>query len=133
MGKHEIEAFLIHLAVNHNISFSTQNQALNSLLFLNEQVFHVEADMDIMAIRTRQSQRLPVVLSREQVSQIITLMNDKTQLMTKLIYGCVLRSPEVVRLRIQDIDFDQKQIIVREAKGNKGRATFSPRNLVVAN
>jgi integron integrase len=130
MGKHEIEAFLSHLAINRNVSSSTQNQALNALLFLYKQVLHVETDMEIRATRARQSQRLPVVLSREQVLQIIALMNDKNRLMAKLMYGCGLRSQEVLRLRIQDIDFEQKQIIVREAKGNKDRVTFLPRILV---
>lgn len=130
MGKHEIEAFLSYLAVNRNVSSSTQNQALNAIVFLYREVLHVETDMEIRATRARQSQRLPVVLSREQVLQIITLLNDKTRLMAKLMYGCGLRSLEVVRLRVQDVDFDQKQIIVREAKGNKDRVTFLPQNIV---
>jgi len=130
MGKHEIEAFLSHLAVNRDVSASTQNQALNAILFLYKQVLHIEADMEIRATRARQSQRLPVVLSREQVSQIMTLLYDKPRLMAKLMYGCGLRSLEVIRLRIHDIDFEQKQIVVREAKGNKDRVTFLPQNLV---
>jgi integron integrase len=130
MGKHEIEAFLSHLAVNRNVTASTQNQALNAILFLYKQVLHIEADMEIRATRARQSQRLPVVLSREQVAQIMTLLNDKPRLMAKLMYGCGLRSLEVIRLRIQDIDFEQKQIVAREAKGNKDRVTFLPQNLI---
>lgn len=130
MGKSEVEAFLSHLALNRNVAAATQNQALNAIVFLYKQVLHIDFDLDIRATRARKSTRLPVVLSREQVLNIIKDLQGAPNLMARLMYGCGLRSLEVIRLRIQDIDFDQKQIIVREAKGNKDRTTFLPENII---
>ena len=129
MGKAEVEAFLSHLAINRNVSASTQNQAFNAIVFLYRQVLGVNFDLDIRASRARKSVRLPVVLSRRQVTCIINILTGAPNLMAKLMYGCGLRSLEVIRLRVHDIDFDQKHIIVREAKGNKDRVTFLPDNL----
>ena len=129
MGKPEVEAFLSHLAINRNVSASTQNQAFNAIVFLYKQVLGVDFDLDIRASRARKSVRLPVVLSRQQVADIIDTLSGAPNLMAKLMYGCGLRSLEVIRLRVHDIDFDQKHIIVREAKGNKDRVTFLPDNL----
>ena len=129
MGKHEVEAFLSHLAINRNVSASTQNQAFNAIAFHYRQVLGVDFDLDIRASRARTSARLPVVLSRQQVADIINTLSGTPNLMAKLMYGCGLRSLEVIRLRVHDIDFDQKQIIVREAKGNKDRVTFLPDNV----
>ena len=121
MGKSEVEAFLSHLALKRNVAASTQNQAFNAIAFLYKQVLGIDFDLDIRAARSRKSMRLPVVLSRQQVADIISTLNGTANLMAKLMYGCGLRSLEVIRLRVHDIDFDQKQIIVREAKGNKDR------------
>ena len=132
MGKSEVEAFLSHLALKRNVAASTQNQAFNAIAFLYKQVLGIDFDLDVRASRSRKSMHLPVVLSRQQVADIISTLNGTANLMAKLMYGCGLRSLEVIRLRVHDIDFDQKQIIVREAKGNKDRVTFLPENLVTA-
>ncbi len=129
MGKAEVESFLSHLAINRNVSASTQNLAFNAIVFLYRQVLGVDFDLDIRASRARTSVRLPVVLSRQQVADIINTLSGTPNLMAKLMYGCGLRSLEVIRLRVHDVDFDQKHIIVREAKGNKDRVTFLPDNL----
>lgn len=129
MGKYEIESYLSHLATNRNVSASTQNQALNAILFLYKKVLGVEFDLDIKACRARTSQRLPVVLSREEVSKIIAELGGRAQLMAMLMYGTGMRSFEVIRLRVQDIDFENEKITIREAKGNKDRMTFLPDNL----
>jgi integron integrase len=130
MGKTEIEGFLSHLAMDRGVSASTQNQAFNAILFLYKQVLALDCDLDIRASRARTSKRLPVVLSRNEIADIINHLYGVPKLMAQLMYGCGLRSLEVMRLRIQDIDFEQNKIIVREAKGNKDRATFLPNNLV---
>ena len=130
MGKSEVESFLSHLALNRGVSASTQNQAFNAIVFLYKQVLNVDFDLDIRATRARKSKRLPVVLTREEVTNILNQLNGVSKFLTQLMYGCGLRSLEVIRLRIHDIDFSQKQIIIRAAKGNKDRVTFLPDNLV---
>lgn len=129
MGKAEVEAFLSHLALERHVSASTQNQAFNAIVFLYKQVLNIDFDLDIRASRARKSKRLPVVLTRTEVINIIECLYGSPKLLTQLMYGCGLRSLEVIRLRVQDIDFGQKQVIVRAAKGNKDRATFLPNNL----
>ena len=129
MGKEEVEAFLSDLAINKGVSASTQNQAFNAIVFLYKQVLHLDFDWDIRASRARRSKRLPVVLTRGEVNDIIKCLYGSPKLLTQLMYGCGLRSLEVIRLRVQDIDFGQKQIIVRAGKGNKDRSTFLPNNL----
>lgn len=129
MGKFEIESYLSHLAINRHVSASTQNLAFNAIIFLYKQVLNIDFDLDIRASRARLSQRLPVVLTRNEVRDIINCLNGVPKLLTQLMYGCGLRSVEVIRLRVHDIDFGQKQIIVRAAKGNKDRSTFLPSNL----
>lgn len=129
MGKQEIEAFLSHLAINRSVSAATQNLAFNAIAFLYKQVLNIDFDLAIRASRARKSPRLPVVLSRHEVDLIIGHLSGTSRLLIQLMYGAGLRSIEAIRLRVHDIDFEQKQIIVRAAKGNKDRATFLPVNL----
>jgi len=129
MGKAEIEQFLSYLAIKRHVSASTQNQAFNAILFLYKQVLAIELEADIRATRARKTQRLPTVLSRDETAIIINHMKGTTKLLAQLMYGSGLRSLEVIRLRIYDIDFSQKQIIVRAGKGNKDRVTFLPANV----
>ncbi len=126
MGKFEVEAFLSYLAITRGVAASTQNQAFSAIVFLYKQVLNVEFDLDIRAKRARKSPRLPVVLSRSEVADIIDELSGVSQVMTKLMYGCGMRSLEVMRLRVHDIDFGQKKIVIRAAKGNKDRMTFLP-------
>ena len=130
MGAAEIEAFLTHLAKDESVSASTQNQALNALLFLYRNVLQIDFPVPLHALRAKRSERLPTVLSKAEVTRVISGMQGLHQLMTKLLYGCGLRLMECMRLRVKDIDFEQSQVIVREGKGEKDRATMLPASLV---
>ena len=126
MGKHEIERFLSHLAMNRNVAKNTQNQAMNAIFFLYKYVLNMPVNDKIEAVRTRKPKRLPTVLSRNEVARLISIIKGTHQIMAKLLYGSGLRLMETVRLRVQDLDFDNKQLMVRDGKGNKDRATLLP-------
>ena len=126
MGKVEIERFLSHLAVNRQVSASTQNQAYNALLFLYKHVLDIPFDFDIRARRSRKPAQLPTVLSRDEVARLLHSMGGTTRLMAELMYGSGLRSQEVIRLRVHDIDFDNAQIYIRNSKGGKDRKSLLP-------
>jgi len=130
MGAAEIEDFLTHLAKEENVSSSTQNQALNALLFLYRNVLQIDLPVPLHALRAKRSEHLPTVLSKDEVMRVISGMQGLHQLMAKLLYGCGLCLMECMRLRVKDIDFEQFQIIVREGKGEKDRATMLPASLV---
>lgn len=130
MGAVEVEAFLIHLAKDENVSASTQNQALNALLFLYRNVLQKDLAIPIHALCAKPSEHLPTVLSKEETTRILSTMQGLHQLMAKLLYGCGLRLMECMRLRVKDIDFEQSQIIIREGKGEKDRVTMLPSSLV---
>ena len=126
MGKKEIETFLSHLAEQRKVAASTQNQAFNALIFLYSQVLKLEVGEGIDAVRAKLPQRLPNVLSKEQVVKVLGSMNGEHQLMAKIMYGCGLRLMECLRLRVKDIDFELNQIVVRSGKGAKDRITVFP-------
>jgi len=126
MGGPEIEKFLSFLAVERNVSASTQNQALCALLFLYQGVLGVELDYPINSVRAKRPKRLPTVLTRSEVQGLIGCMSGKYRLMTRLLYGSGLRLMECIRLRVKDIDFGQHQIIIRDGKGLKDRITILP-------
>ena len=126
MGKPEIEAFLTYLVMKRNVAFSTQNQAFNSILFLYNHVLDVEMPEDINACRSKKPVRVPTVMTREETLKLIGSMHGTHQLMAKLMYGCGLRVIECVRLRVKDVDFAMKQIVVRDGKGKKDRITVLP-------
>ena len=130
MGSFEIEQFLTYLAVEQHVAASTQNQALAALLFLYQQVLHLELDHRIDALRAKQSDRLPTVMSSSEVKRVLVNLPDNYQLPAKLMYGCGLRIMECLRLRVKDVDFEQHQIIVRSGKGNKDRDTLLPDSLL---
>ena len=130
MGAVEIETFLTHLAKEDNVSASTQNQALNALLFLYRSVLKIDLAIPIHALRAKRSELLPTVLSKEETAQVLSGVQGLHQLMAKLLYGSGLRLMECLRLRVKDIDFEQFQIIIREGKGEKDRATMLPASLV---
>ncbi len=129
MAEPEIEAFLNHLAVHRNVAASTQNQAFNALIFLYKQVLKVELKDDINAIRAKRPIKVPVVMSKVEVSALIKALTEPHRLMAGLLYGTGMRIMECVRLRVKDIDFDQKQIIIRNGKGMKHRITMLPVSL----
>ena len=125
----KVEDFLSYLAIDRKVAVSTQNQAMNALVFLYKQVLETPLEKRIDAIRSTKNRKIPVVLTHEEVRQIITLLSGVKQLIVKVLYGSGLRITEALRLRIQDLDFDYKQIIVRSGKGNKDRVTTFPDTL----
>jgi len=127
MGKAEIERFLSHLAINRGVAAATQNQALNSILFLYREVLDLPVADGISAARTRRGRRLPTVLTREEVARLLGEMRGVNLIMAKLLFGSGLRLMEVIRLRVHDLDFERRQILVRDAKGGKDRATVFPK------
>lgn len=124
----EISEFLTHLAVEGNVSASTQNQAFSALLFLYREV--LEKDVAIDAVRAKKPDRLPVVLSVDEVRRVLQELPDgPIRLMGGLMYGSGMRLMECCRLRVKDVDFDRKQITVRDGKGEKDRMTPLPDRL----
>jgi integron integrase len=129
MGAAQIKAFLEHLAIDLHVSASTQNQALNALVFLYREIIHQDFGDLGDVLRASRPKRLPVVLSGPEVKRILSAMQGTPQLMAKLLYGTGLRLMECVQLRVKDIDFDRHQILVRAGKGDKDRATMLPEAL----
>jgi integron integrase len=123
----DVKAYLEHLAVQRSVSASTQNQALNALVFLFEHVLKKELGVIGEFTRAKRPVRLPVVLTREEVDKLLKALPQTYSLMAGLLYGSGLRLMECVRLRVKDIDFAQKQIIVRDGKGQKDRITVLPK------
>jgi len=130
MGADEIRAYLTHLAVVKNVSASTQNQALSALLFLYKRVLNIQPDWIDDVVRAKRPKRLPVVLSRDEVRLILSSIQGVNGLIARMLYGTGMRLMECLRLRIKDIDFEQKQVLVREGKGNKDRITTLPEVLI---
>ncbi len=129
MGSREVNEFLTYLAVERTVSASTQNQALSGLLFLYRKVLEMELVFD--AERAKLPERLPVVLSLDEVRRVLAQVPPgPLRLMAGLMYGAGLRLMEACRLRVKDIDFDRKQILVRDGKGKKDRAVPLPQRLV---
>ncbi len=114
------------LAVRRQVSASTQNQALSALLFLYRDVLAIPIGDVSSVVRARTPERLPVVLSRDEVGAILKQLTGTTRLFVMLLYGTGLRLEECLDLRVKDIDFDRHQIIVRQGKGRKDRVTMLP-------
>ncbi len=119
----KIEAFLTSLAVHDRVAASTQNQAMNALVFLYRQVLKMPLDQRIDAVRAERKVNVPVVLTSQEVAKLLPFLEGEPQLIVKLLYGSGLRIMEAVRLRIKDIDFQMKQVTVRSGKGEKDRFT----------
>lgn len=126
MGEPEINQFLTDLAVNKNVSASTQNQALSAILFLYQHVLKKPLEWVNPAVRAKKPKRLPVVLTREEVKAIINEMSGAPKLIATLLYGAGLRLDECLKLRFKDINFTRNQIMVRDGKGQKDRVTTLP-------
>jgi integron integrase len=129
-GEKKIEQFLTHLAVKSNVSPATQNQAMNALVFLYKRVLKEPLQDEINAVRAPRKVNIPVVLTREEVRQLIDIMENTPQLIVKLLYGSGLRIMEAVRLRVKDIDYQMKQVTVRSGKGAKDRVTTFPSSII---
>ncbi len=126
MGVQEVEAFLTHLASARKVSPATHRQALSALLFLYRQVLDVQLPWMQEIGRPQARQRLPVVLSREEVARLLPQIDANYQLIVRLLYGSGLRLMEGLRLRIKDLDFDRRVIMVRDGKGGKDRVVMLP-------
>lgn len=129
MAEPEINAFLSHLAVKEKVSASTQNQALSALLFVYRHVLSREIGNLGEVIRAKKPKRLPVVMTREEVKAVLASLSGDKWLMASLMYGAGLRLMECLRLRVQDIDFGRREILVRDGKGTKDRRTMLPESL----
>lgn len=131
MGGAEIEAFLTHLAVKRNVAGATQNQALAALLFLYKEVLKVDLPWLSGIVRAKKPKHLPVVLTRDEVSRVLTQMSGVKWMVATLLYGSGLRLLEALRLRVKDVEFARGEVVVRDGKGQKDRVTMLPRTLVV--
>lgn len=132
MGLAEVEAFLSSLAVERNVSASTQNQALAALLFLYKEVLNIELPWLQDVTRAKRPKRLPSVLTKQEVHALFAQLppDGEVPLVVRLLYGTGMRVLEGLRLRVKDIDLARHEIIIREGKGNKDRVTVLPQSLV---
>lgn len=130
MGADEVAAFLSDLAVNRQVSASTQNQAKAALLFLYKQVLQQDLPWLSEVVAAKQSRRLPVVLTQREVRELLLYMDGTMWLAASLLYGTGMRLLECLRLRVKDVEFERREIIVRKGKGNKDRVTVLPENLI---
>ena len=131
MGAHEVEAFLTHLAVEGNVAAATQNQALSAILFLYREVLCINLPWLDGVVRAKTPQRLPVVLTRQEVASVLERMSGVYGLLARLLYGTGMRLMECVRLRVKDVDFERAEIVVRDGKGAKDRVTMLPQALII--
>ncbi len=125
----KIESFLTDLAVHGNVAAATQNQAMNALVFLYKRVLDHAMEGRINTVRADKKINVPVVMTREEVATVISVLDGTAQLVAKLLYGSGVRIMEAVRLRVKDIDFQMKQLTVRAGKGDKDRFTTFPATL----
>ena len=132
LGADEIRAYLTHLAVARKVAPPTQNQALSALLFLYRRVLGIELPWIDDVVRAKKSARLPVVLTVDEVQAVLAELQGVYWLIASLLYGSGLRLMECLRLRVKDLDFDQRQIVVRSGKGGKDRVTVLPNSVVTA-
>jgi integron integrase len=130
MGAAEVEAFLTHLAVARNVSASTQNQAKSAILYLYKEVLGIDLPWLDNVTQAKAPKRLPVVLTQAEVQAILSRLDGTMWLIASLLYGSGLRIMEALRLRVKDIDFARREILVREGKGFKDRVTMLPISLV---
>ena len=130
MSAAEVEAFLTHLAVERDVSASTQNQAKSALLFLYREVLAIELPWLENVTTAKTPKRLPVVLTEDEVKRVLGQMEGTLWLMFSLLYGTGMRLMECVRLRVKDVEFSRREIIVREGKGFKDRVTMLPQILL---
>ena len=130
MGTAQVEAFLTHLAVAGHVAASTQNQAKSAILFLYREVLEQELPWLDNVTQARQPQRLPVVLTQAEVQALLSRLAYTHWLIASLLYGTGMRVLEAARLRVKDVEFSRKEILVRDGKGYKDRVTMLPLALV---
>ncbi|MBE9471802.1 MAG: integron integrase [Chloroflexi bacterium] len=132
MGYSDVRAFLLHLATKEGVAASTQNQALNALLFLYREVLEKDLDGPIKAIRAKSAKRVPTVLTRQEALAVIERLSDTYRLAAQLLYGSGLRLMECMRLRVGDLDLPGRQIVVRNSEGARDRVTVLPDSVIPA-
>jgi integron integrase len=125
----DVKDFMTHLAVERDVSVSTQNQAFNAILFLFRHILEKSIDNIGEAIRAKRTRRLPVVLSKKELENLLSHLSGINLLMAKVIYGCGLRLQECLQLRVKDIDFERSTITIRQSKGDKDRETVLPESI----
>ncbi|MBS1188546.1 MAG: integron integrase [Rhodocyclaceae bacterium] len=130
VGAPEVEAFLTDLAVNGKVSAATQTQALSAILFLYREVLGMDLPWLEGLVRAKPSRRIPTVLTPAEVSRLLACMDGTYGLMARLLYGTGMRLMECVRLRVKDVDFGRREVLVRDGKGGKDRVTMLPSSLV---
>ena len=130
LGAREVEAFLTHLAVDRDVAAATQNQAQSALLFLYREVLGVDLPWLDDVVRARRPRKLPVVLTVDEVARVLERLEGTHRLIGRLLYGAGLRILEALRLRVHDVEFTRRAILVRDGKGQKDRITMLPRGAV---
>jgi len=131
LGAKEVEAFLSFLATERQVSPSTQNQAKSALLFLYKELLRVQLPWLDEVVGAKSRQRLPVVLTPSEVRALLNELGGTAWLVASLLYGTGMRLLEGLRLRVKDVDFERRELIVRDGKGAKDRVTVLPENLVL--
>ncbi len=131
MGAPEIRAFLLHLAKDRHVAASTQNQALSAILFLYREVLQKEVE-PILLSRAKRPERLPTVLTQDEVRRLLQHLGGTHKLMAQLLYGSGLRLMECIRLRVKDVDFKYRTLTVRDGKGAKDRIVPLPETVLPA-
>ena len=129
LGVDEIESFLTHLAVNWYVSASTQNQALQSILFLYKEVLDNPIEQKVDSLRAKKKKRLPTVLTMSEVKIILSNLNGIYKLIVELLYGAGLRLNECLTLRVKEIDFERYRINIIDGKGGRDRITLLPKTI----
>jgi len=130
LGASEVSAFLAHLAVERHVSASTQNQAKAALLFLYKRFLGRELPWLEEVVQAKRTERLPVVLTPREVRALLDQMSGTMGLVARILYGTGMRLMEGLRLRVKDLDFDGREVLVRDGKGGKDRVTMLPESLV---
>ena len=126
LGAPEVAAFLTHLAIDRGVSASTQNQAKSALLFMYKQVLGAELPWLDHVERAKAPQRLPVVLTQDEVAAVLKRLDGVHRLIGRLLYGTGMRIMEGMRLRVKDVEFTRREILVRDGKGQKDRVAMLP-------
>lgn len=130
MGAREVTVFLSHLATERDVAASTQQQALSALLFLYKHVLGIDLPWLDDLVRPKKPARLPTVLNQDEVARLLDAVRPQQALMARLLYGTGMRLMECLRLRVKDVDFVRREILIREGKGAKDRVTVLPASLI---
>jgi integron integrase len=130
LGPSDITRFLSFLATERSVAASTQNQALQSLLFLYRNVLKIELPLLEEVVRAQRPRRLPVVLTQDEVRAVLAQLEGRPRLMIGLLYGGGLRLSELLAIRVKDLDLDRRELVIRDGKGQKDRVTVVPASLV---